>query len=125
MSPSAVSAIRCWGCQPVRGPTEVDCSREHRKPCDTNGLSTCPRVENSVEDAAQASQSAAGTSASDDAMRMWSSTVIGALLAPVYARNRKSGPAFCSTAACSAAADVVDPCRIAVPVEHRALDVAV
>src|SRR5690348_6933008 len=53
-------------------------------------------------------------------MRMRSSTVIGAVLAPVYARNRKSGPSFCS-----AAADIVDSGGIAVPVQHGALDAAV
>ena len=95
------------------GAAEPEASSDDRKSCEMNGLSTCPRVENFGDELsscvsltagsypprrrscrrcrlAQASQAAAGTSASDCAMRMRSSmSVIGAqVVAPALCGNR-------------------------------------
>ena len=101
------SARRWRGCQPVRPPTENDASSDDKKSCVINGLSTFPRVDNSGDKLssdvsltadpnavrplasslppAQASQAAAGTSASDWAMRMRSSmSVIGEVCYPDF-----------------------------------------
>src|SRR3954454_15561926 len=38
MAPSAVSASRCWGCQPVRAVAESEASKAYRKSYEINGL---------------------------------------------------------------------------------------
>ena len=52
MPPPAVSATRCWGCQPVRAHADLEASSADRKACRVNGLA--------VASPAQASHAAAG-----------------------------------------------------------------
>src|SRR5215471_12425527 len=49
MLPSAVSATRCCGCQPVRAVADFDVSRAHRKACRVNGLAPAPPAQASQD----------------------------------------------------------------------------
>src|SRR5580704_19033311 len=87
MLPSAVSATRCCGCQPVRAVADFDTSRADRKAWRVNGLAPAPP--------AQPSQAVAAISSIEGTARMrksWPATVSGQLAPTEASCGASFGP---------------------------------